>query len=600
MQFSIPLSLPQLLTPAVCSGAMLVGFLLFIYFYVKTGDGLHLTMMFLGLFGFVFVASETMILSIGGWLHNHDLAVQFHRSEQLAGTFFLFGLPFFLYHILELTPSWKGVNRIITWVGLGIALIITLAAFIHPDLFISMTKMRPTAMEKAGDYGRGVEGPFYMLRDAVLGLMIVYGIVIFIIDMIMHKSIRYLVFPFIGLLLAIQGAAVDIIHVHTGIHFDPFPGSNHSRFAVGITLMILFSMGSVIRQFIDAAREVERARRRALKESERSNRQNDFIKNVLQSSTDKLVSSTEEINRSIVEFTENTQNQAAATEEVTASIEEITAGIYSIQQNAGEQNQEVDKLADSVEGLAAIIDSMEQVVGDARKMAVQVAGNARSGEERLSIMTDSMTKIDESSNQMTGILKMINDISDQINLLALNASIEAARAGESGRGFAVVADEVSKLADQTASSLKEINTLIHTSEDEIRNGTENVSNAVEKIHAIIADIDGLSEMISRIAGYMEEQLTTSHGVSDSSHTVRDRSHEMLTTVREHKNTFVEISRTVDSINELAQRNSARIQEITDYSKELVSMMEKMRDSIAGFEDGSDEVTVETAPLHEKN
>jgi methyl-accepting chemotaxis protein len=201
---------------------------------------------------------------------------------------------------------------------------------------------------------------------------------------------------------------------------------------------------------------------------------------------------------------------------------------------------------------------------------------------------------------MTGILKMINDISDQINLLALNASIEAARAGESGRGFAVVADEVSKLADQTASSLKEINTLIHTSEDEIRNGTENVSNAVEKIHAIIADIDGLSEMISRIAGYMEEQLTTSHGVSDSSHTVRDRSHEMLTTVREHKNTFVEISRTVDSINELAQRNSARIQEITDYSKELVSMMEKMRDSIAGFEDGSDEVTVETAPLHEKN
>jgi methyl-accepting chemotaxis protein len=84
---------------------------------------------------------------------------------------------------------------------------------------------------------------------------------------------------------------------------------------------------------------------------------------------------------------------------------------------------------------------------------------AREGEEVGSSASSAMKHIVESSKKISEMVTMINDISDQINLLSLNASIEAARAGEAGRGFAVVAEEIGKLADNTSSQVKEIQQL---------------------------------------------------------------------------------------------------------------------------------------------
>jgi methyl-accepting chemotaxis protein len=107
-------------------------------------------------------------------------------------------------------------------------------------------------------------------------------------------------------------------------------------------------------------------------------------------------------------------------------------------------------------------------------------------------MDDGMKKIGASSGEMTGIVEIINSISDQINLLSLNAAIEAARAGDAGRGFAVVADAISKLADQTATSIKDIDGLIRANTEEIERGISNARTTIETISGIIEGVESIN------------------------------------------------------------------------------------------------------------
>ena len=137
----------------------------------------------------------------------------------------------------------------------------------------------------------------------------------------------------------------------------------------------------------------------------------------------------------------------------------------------------------------ATIPETSAMIRETAEVSTQISLKAREGEQSMTGMNSAMTRIIQSSEEMTGIVKIINDISERINLLSLNAAIEAARAGDAGRGFAVVADEISKLADQTASSIKSIDTLIRTNESEIGKGNQNVGAAVEKINYIISDIE---------------------------------------------------------------------------------------------------------------
>ena len=115
-----------------------------------------------------------------------------------------------------------------------------------------------------------------------------------------------------------------------------------------------------------------------------------------------------------------------------------------------------------------IILEMGQKTRDTSSLTESISDQARTGSKSLEDMNESITKISASSGEVKNIIGIINDISDKINLLSLNAAIEAARAGEAGRGFAVVADEISKLADQTAQSIKGISDLIRENDSEIK------------------------------------------------------------------------------------------------------------------------------------
>ncbi|MBN2038740.1 MAG: ATP-binding protein [Spirochaetes bacterium] len=257
--FEHQLNLIQFLIPPVCFGVLFSGFLYYIYMSYIYKSQLYASVAFLVLFGLIFVGSEIMILSFGSWMKKIEISLRFHQIEQLSGLYFLFALPYTLFHLLQLNRKWQAINKSIAITGLIFSVIVTIFAYIRPDTFISLTEHKATWLINEGDYGRGQEGVLYYIRDLLIGICLIYCITCFIIEIIRSRNIGYHIYPAVGLLLAFAGAVIDSVHVHTGVFYDFFQDYYFSRFTVCATIALLFFIFSVTKKFILSSKELEEA-----------------------------------------------------------------------------------------------------------------------------------------------------------------------------------------------------------------------------------------------------------------------------------------------------------------------------------------------------
>ncbi len=177
---------------------------------------------------------------------------------------------------------------------------------------------------------------------------------------------------------------------------------------------------------------------------------------------------------------------------------------------------------------------------------------------------------------------MINDISDQINLLSLNAAIEAARAGDAGRGFAVVADEVSKLADQTANSLKEINQIISKNEDEISMGLNQIMETTGVLKTIIEGVGIIETGMTDVSRTMKAQIETNSIVRENASLLKSKSEEIRISMMEQKTAIGEVASSIGNINELTQTNASGAEEMAGSSENLSNMALSLKESVDFF------------------
>lgn len=246
-----------------------------------------------------------------------------------------------------------------------------------------------------------------------------------------------------------------------------------------------------------------------------------------------LASSSNELRDTSDALSKQAEQNAASLEETSAALEELTTSIRQVSDNVDEANDNAS------------------VASETAKSSSVVAADAAAA----------MGRISDASKEIAKVVTVINDISFQINLLALNAGVEAARAGEAGRGFSVVASEVRQLAQRAGEAATEIDGVIAHSDQAVKEGVEKVSNAQQSLETISESVVGVSERIDQIASAISEQV----------------------------NGIGEINGAVAQIDSNTQKQTASFEEVTATGALLSNEAEALKSSTARFKTGSDVV-----------
>ncbi len=234
---------------------------------------------------------------------------------------------------------------------------------------------------------------------------------------------------------------------------------------------------------------------------------------------------------------------------------QVSAGAQALSQGTMQQKDSINGLVSNVTDITEQIKNSTIRCSDASDLVSRATGYATEADTRMEQLIAATKNIDQSSSQIGGIIKTIEDIAFQTNILALNAAVEAARAGSAGKGFAVVSDEVRNLASKSSEAAKSTSTLIGRSVRDVKTGTESTD-------LVISAMQVISECIQSIKTLMDEIALAS--VQQS---------EMIASV---ENRIKEVSRVTEE-NSVAAKESAEVSnELSNQARTLNHLIGQFR------------------------
>jgi len=241
-------------------------------------------------------------------------------------------------------------------------------------------------------------------------------------------------------------------------------------------------------------------------------------------------------------------------EQVGQSAEQLNAASQNMAANSEEQSSSVEEVTSSLEETDSQVKANTDNANAANQLVMDTSQAANQGQVKMAGMIGAMDAINQSSQDIAKIIKVIDEIAFQTNLLALNAAVEAARAGQHGRGFAVVAQEVRNLAGRSAKAARETADLIEDSSKRVTEGVGIANETREALDQIVGNVVKVKDLVAEIATASTEQ---SRGVS-------------------------QINVAMNQVSKAAQEGSQQAEELASSSGELTNVANQMRVEISRF------------------
>lgn len=248
-----------------------------------------------------------------------------------------------------------------------------------------------------------------------------------------------------------------------------------------------------------------------------------------------------------------------SSEELSSEAGQVALNAQALSQGAAEQASSVEELSATIEEISENIIINAQSAAITREKVIEMGNEIDLSNQRMKEMVAAMTEINNRSKEISKIIKTIEDIAFQTNILALNASVEAAHAGSAGKGFSVVADEVRNLANKSAEAAKNSTSLIEDTMNAVSKGNIIVDKTAMALSSVVLSSKNIANTINEISTASQEQAAS----------------------------IVQIKIGVGQISSVVQNNSAAAEESATISEELSMQSQALKEAVNKFKFGDD-------------
>lgn len=262
----------------------------------------------------------------------------------------------------------------------------------------------------------------------------------------------------------------------------------------------------------------------------------------------------ESFQRTIHKLNNTFKRLSISAEEVASGSEQVASGAQALAQGTTEQASSIEQLAATINEIHNHVVNNAENAKQTSNQALNAATELELGKKQMEQMITSMNQINDSSSEISKIIKTIEDIAFQTNILALNAAVEAARAGTAGKGFAVVADEVRNLASKSAEASKNTSALIASTVQSVQEGATIANETASSLERIVLSSQEAARLVQEISNASQEQAAS----------------------------IAQVTQGIDQISSVVHTNSATSEESAAASEELSTQAQILMSLVKQF------------------